>query len=178
MEKIDKNFEIECSLDESSNKCLAPSRGGWTFNQDNKLLEWVKIHGPKNWKGCSEYVKSRTAKQCRDRWSNYLNPNLISNKWSFEEDYIMLKLIIIFGNKWSLFTKYLVGRSTNSIKNRFYGIMKQSEEFKNYEVFRELRGQIKEKNNQLLKNICIKQSMLIEETLSILTDQAKRDNLY
>ena len=68
-------------------KSLRPSitRGKWSEVEDNELRVAVAMVGC-NWKEVAPRVSGRTDAQCRERWTNVLDPNLVDNKkpWSQE----------------------------------------------------------------------------------------------
>ena len=109
------------------NKILKPEliKGPWTIEQDRKLLSWVKNDGPKNWSSCAQFIKGRSGKQCRERWYNTLNPNVKKGNWEPEEDYLLFKLFNEFGCKWSKINLFFIGRTENSVKNRFYSTLRR-----------------------------------------------------
>ena len=45
------------------------ARGRWTEEEDQKLLDAVHAHGPKNWGFISEFVPGRTKAQCLQRYT-------------------------------------------------------------------------------------------------------------
>ena len=47
----------------------------------------------------------RTIKQCRDRWTNHVNPIIVKSKWTLEEDMRLFELTERFGMKWSRISK-------------------------------------------------------------------------
>jgi len=51
----------------------------------------------------------RTGKQCRERYLNHLSPNIKHGQWSREEDAIMCKLHLEYGNKWVQYRVHLPG---------------------------------------------------------------------
>ena len=56
------------------------------------LVELVKIFGAKKWNFIAKKLKGgRLGKQCRERWHNHLNPDIVKQKWSEEEDKIILE---------------------------------------------------------------------------------------
>jgi hypothetical protein len=115
-------------------KILQPglTKGPWTIEEDRRLLDWVKIHGPSKWTACSEHIVGRSGKQCRERWNYTLNPKIVKGNWKIEEDFKIFIIFKIFGGKWSKIACFFQGRTENAIKNRFYSTLrrKAAETFK------------------------------------------------
>ena len=68
------------------------------------------------------------AKQCRRRWSNYLNNDLKQGGWSPEEDEILWNGHKQHGNKWTEIAKMVGGRTDNAVKNRHAVLVKKEED--------------------------------------------------
>ncbi|EAR97265.1 Myb-like DNA-binding domain protein (macronuclear) [Tetrahymena thermophila SB210] len=100
-------------------------KGPWSFDEDNKLLDWVKANGPQKWSLCSETIPGRSGKQCRERWFNNLNPNVKKGNWTAEEDDMIFQGYLQHGSSWSRIAKNLEGRTENSVKNRFYSTVRK-----------------------------------------------------
>ncbi|GAA6064469.1 hypothetical protein JCM10212_001818 [Sporobolomyces blumeae] len=87
-------------------KSLRPTikRGKWSREEDDTLRAAVKAVG-KNWKLIAPRVTGRTDAQCRERWTNFLDPKvLIGQPWSAEEDRILLEAKEA-GKSWSEISK-------------------------------------------------------------------------
>lgn len=71
-------------------------------------------------------MKSRSGKQCRERYINHLNPDAKKTAWTLEENNILRDMYPEFGTKWSKYMPLLPGRSDNAIKNRYHMISRNS----------------------------------------------------
>ncbi|CAD8208621.1 unnamed protein product [Paramecium octaurelia] len=65
----------------------------------------------------------RTPKQIRERWMNYLNPELNKDQWMLKEDLIILNNVVKNGKKWSQISQQLNGRTENQVKNRYKSLI-------------------------------------------------------
>lgn len=95
----------------------------FTPYEDMMLKQLVQVHGEQGrW---SEFAKvlGRTGKQCRERYKNYLAPQINKIKWTKDEDQMLLKKYLEFGPKWRMMTPFFHGRSDVCIKNRFISVI-------------------------------------------------------
>ncbi|KAJ0618147.1 putative transcription factor MYB-HB-like family [Helianthus annuus] len=63
-------------------------KGPWTQEEDIKLMEYVQLHGPGNWRTLPKNagLQQRCGKSCHIRWTNYLRPDIKRGRFSFEEE--------------------------------------------------------------------------------------------
>jgi hypothetical protein len=100
------------------------TKGSWTVDEDNAIVTWVQQRGPQNWNALAgKILRQRTGKQCRERWFNVLNPEGHAGAWTLEEDQTIINMQQNIGNKWSLISKSLKGRTENHVKNRWHSTL-------------------------------------------------------
>lgn len=97
----------------------------WTQEEDELLTKGVNLYGIKNWNQISQIVQSRTSHQCRERWICIHDPSIRRNNFTYEEDLLLIHLHNICGNKWSIISNYIKGRSPIILKNRFNCLSKR-----------------------------------------------------
>lgn len=91
----------------------------FTAEEDSKLKEFVKELGTHSWKKIAAQMKSRTTRQCRERYINYLAPNVTNGPWTLEEDQRLIQLVNEMGPKWSKIALFFNSRSDVNVKNRY-----------------------------------------------------------
>ena len=87
--------------------------------QDVVVKEYVSKNGPRRWSQLALMLPDRRGKDCRERWLKHLDPDITKAPWSRSEDQILIDAHNVYGNKWSIISKLLPGRTDYTIKNRF-----------------------------------------------------------
>jgi hypothetical protein len=97
--------------------------GIWSKTEDDLLQaliqkskkKWGKIAAVLN-KEVHNNLNIRSGKQCKERWNNYLNPEVERGPWKLEDDVKVLKSFKEFGKKWSLITRLVKNRTESAVK--------------------------------------------------------------
>jgi myb proto-oncogene protein len=106
-------------------------KGKWSSTEDELVLELINKYG-RNWSKLSKEMKTRSGKQIRDRYVNMLDEKIDTSKFTIDEDIKILELHEKYGNRWSLFTKFLKNRSADKIKNRFNSSIRNKKKTLNF----------------------------------------------
>lgn len=104
--------------------------GIWAVQEDELLVKLINKGGEK-WGHISNILnrdihnnlKIRSGKQCKERWNNYLNPNVNRGPWQSFEDAEILKHYRIYGKKWSVIAKLVEKRTESAVKNRIKSLL-------------------------------------------------------
>ncbi|KAF0905700.1 hypothetical protein E2562_008778 [Oryza meyeriana var. granulata] len=104
---------------EDSNNNLGLVKGGWTREEDEVLRQMVSHHGDHKWAQIAKSLPGRIGKQCRERWTNHLHPDIKKDIWTEKEDRMLIDAHKTYGNRWSVIARWLPGRSENTIKNHW-----------------------------------------------------------
>ena len=123
----------------------------WTKNEDNILLNCVNRFGEGKWNEMERCFIGRTRKQIRQRYinnikikkisenmnqtitlnssSSSINEKIIDEKhsfiWNDKLDKILLREYFLNKKSWVKISKKIPGSSENSVKNRFYSLLRQ-----------------------------------------------------
>ena len=133
--------------------------GKWSQPEDDMLRELVQRHQDKWGKIANVLnfeihgrIPIRNSKNCKERWNNYLNPDINRGAWTENEDIAMLEGYLQHGSKWSMIAETLSNRIESFIKNRVKSLLhkakKSNHEDKDItQIIRELIVKIKDRRD-------------------------------
>lgn len=102
----------------------------WTESEDKILKSLKEDYQFKSWSEISHHLFEafgviRSAKQCRDHYTNYL-ANYKSKVWSDSEIDQVFSFFVQYGTKWSTIAKLIQSKSESQIKNLFYSTIRRN----------------------------------------------------
>ena len=97
--------------------------------EDEHLRFLVSIYGDKKWDEISKMLPNRNPRQCRERWSKYLNPSLKTDDWTKEEDDLLLAKASEIGLKWKAISAFFPGRTDINVKSRYLLLKRKAAKF-------------------------------------------------
>lgn len=83
----------------------------------------VQSQGPNNWVRISQQMRSRSPKQCRERYHQNLKPSLNHDPINPEEGVMIDRMVKEMGKRWAEIARRLGHRSDNAVKNWWNGSM-------------------------------------------------------
>lgn len=98
-------------------------KGRWSAEEDYKIKDLVTLYNF-NWAKISKLIYNRTPKQIRDRYINYLDPNLNNNPFTILENKKIINFVKEYGKQWVKLSKVIRGKSPLSIKNKYFSLLR------------------------------------------------------
>jgi hypothetical protein len=90
----------------------------FSSHDDSLLADAVARYGTTDWSVIAKEIPNRNARQCRERWNNYVNPMLNDGPWTEEEDQLLIQKVNDLPGQMIAITAFFPGRSRNNVRNR------------------------------------------------------------
>jgi hypothetical protein len=110
-----------------SNRGPTIVKNKFTAREDSLLREVISLGRCRDWSDVARNLPGRNTRQCRERWNNYVNPNLTSLPWTYEEEALLISKHAELGSQWQAMIRWFPKRSKNQIKNHWLAIERQME---------------------------------------------------
>eukprot|EP00301_Raphidiophrys_heterophryoidea_P015443 c24086_g1_i1.p1 GENE.c24086_g1_i1~~c24086_g1_i1.p1 ORF type:complete len:361 (+),score=75.57 c24086_g1_i1:245-1327(+) len=104
------------------------SKNPFTVDEDKLIVSLVEEMGTK-WAKIAKSLPGRTDNSIKNRYYSSLLKRTHErrlNRFSAQEDALIIAVVKRIGTKWSEVSKFLPGRTSKSIKNRYYSALKKT----------------------------------------------------
>jgi hypothetical protein len=98
---------------------LKRQKFAFSKEEDDLIISFVGKYGLNSLQKSTSVLPNRTARQVRERYRLYLDPNINHNAFTFDEDELLLKLMIQYKRKWSQMAKMFNKRTDVALKYRY-----------------------------------------------------------
>ena len=85
--------------------------GTWKNTEDEILKAAVMKYGLNQWPRISSLLVRKSAKECKARWYEWLDPSIRKTEWTREEEEKLLHLVKIFPCQWRTIAPAIGGRT-------------------------------------------------------------------
>ncbi|CAN7091017.1 unnamed protein product [Brassica rapa subsp. narinosa] len=107
--------------------------GVWKNTEDEVLKAAMMKYGKSQWGRISSLSVRKSAKQCKARWNEWLDPSIKKTEWTREEDEKLLHLSKILPTQWRTIAP-AVGRTSSQCLERYEKLLDASSCSKGYEA--------------------------------------------
>ncbi|CAI6241203.1 unnamed protein product [Periconia digitata] len=100
--------------------------GQWSNVEDEVLKAAISKYGLNQWARCASLLAKKTAKQCKARWNEWLDPSIKKTEWSREDDEKLLTMAKILPTQWRTIAP-IVGRTATQCLERYQKLLDEQE---------------------------------------------------
>ncbi|KAH8727530.1 pre-mRNA splicing factor component-domain-containing protein [Phaeosphaeriaceae sp. PMI808] len=100
--------------------------GQWSNVEDEVLKAAISKYGLNQWARCASLLAKKTAKQCKARWNEWLDPSIKKTEWSREDDEKLLTMAKLLPTQWRTIAP-IVGRTATQCLERYQKLLDDQE---------------------------------------------------
>ena len=109
----------------------------FTTEDDIRLARIITENPHMKWEDVAAMMGDRNVRQCKERWENYLCPDINKTPFTHSEDILLLTKLNEWGKKWRIIAKSFDNRTDISLKSRFKVLQRKGITLENVHNFRE-----------------------------------------
>jgi hypothetical protein len=94
-------------------------RRKFTSLEDAELVRAVSEIGADDWDAVAARLPGRNPRQCRERWSDYLSPNVRNGPWTPEEEAVLEAKYAELGPTWSRLAHFFYERTDINVRSHW-----------------------------------------------------------
>eukprot|EP00762_Andalucia_godoyi_P006121 ANDGO_00410.mRNA.1 Pre-mRNA-splicing factor CEF1 len=97
--------------------------GHWKNSEDEVLKAGVQKYGLHNWDRVASLIPRKSARQCKMRWDEWLDPSIQKGDWTPSQEEKLAQLASIFPNQWKTISEALGGGRTATMCLEHYQVL-------------------------------------------------------
>lgn len=97
----------------------------FTKLEDEIIIRFVQEKGAHSWNRIVPLLPGRTPRLVRERWVNYLSPDVNLSPFTKEEDELLIELVKNNGKHWKYISQSFNKRTDIALKNRYMLLMRR-----------------------------------------------------
>jgi hypothetical protein len=101
--------------------------GVWKNTEDEILKSAVMKYGKCQWARVASLLTRKSAKQCKARWYEWLDPSIKKTEWNRDEEEKLLHLAKLLPNQWRTIAP-IVGRTAGQCIEHYEKLLDQAQE--------------------------------------------------
>lgn len=117
------------------------------------LFSIMKRSSTFSWSEIAKEMKTRNAKQCRQRWTEHLRDDITNLEFTSEEDNLLYRNYIFHNGAWAKMLDHFPGRTSQQLRNRFNRIHRDENDVSRFRSFILMENEV-EKNFNAYLDIC------------------------
>lgn len=98
--------------------------GVWRNTEDEILKAAVMKYGKNQWSRIASLLHRKSAKQCKARWFEWLDPSIKKTEWSREEEEKLINLVRLMPTQWRTIAS-IVGRTASQCLEHYEQLLDQ-----------------------------------------------------
>jgi hypothetical protein len=100
-------------------------RQQFSREEDQIISDLVSQSGACRWSRIAGQLPGRTPRQCRERWVNYLSPEVRRSPLSSEEEDLLRNKVAEHGQVWARIASFFEGRTDVWLKHQYLKLMRR-----------------------------------------------------
>lgn len=100
--------------------------GVWKNSEDEILKAAVMKYGKNQWARVASLLSRKSAKQCKTRWYEWLDPSIKKTEWTREEEEKLLHMAKLMPNQWRTIAP-IVGRTAGQCIEQYEKLLDQAQ---------------------------------------------------
>jgi hypothetical protein len=98
------------------------------------VAEFYRLYREPHWNEVASQMHGKTARQCRERYRNYLSPRVSNRPWTPEEEELLEQKYAEYGPHWARMVAFFPNRSDVHLKNHWSTLRNRKSKFAREEL--------------------------------------------